>query len=96
MLGVSTILLCNLILFAGRGVRDIGYVVADRFVPVPEMIPHLIVPDLKDFMVSSCDVLPSFNWCIALYLVCGQARYKFGCLQFCLLYSYKCNKYKDK
>lgn len=32
-----------------RGVRDVGYYMNGRFVPVPEMIPELIVPDLKDF-----------------------------------------------
>ncbi|XP_075980205.1 mitochondrial ribosomal protein L41 [Anticarsia gemmatalis] len=32
-----------------RGVRDTGYYQNGRFVTVPEMIPELIVPDLKDF-----------------------------------------------
>lgn len=32
-----------------RGVRATGYVMDGRFVPVPEMIPELIVPDLKGF-----------------------------------------------
>ncbi|KAJ8712201.1 hypothetical protein PYW07_005043 [Mythimna separata] len=32
-----------------RGVRDVGYNMNGRFVVVPEMIPELIVPDLKDF-----------------------------------------------
>ncbi|KAF9788884.1 hypothetical protein SFRURICE_018460 [Spodoptera frugiperda] len=32
-----------------RGVRDTGYYLDGRFVTVPEMIPELIVPDLKDF-----------------------------------------------
>ncbi|XP_013200966.2 large ribosomal subunit protein mL41 [Amyelois transitella] len=32
-----------------RGVRDTGYKLDGRFVEVPEMIPELIVPDLKDF-----------------------------------------------
>ncbi|CAH0720415.1 unnamed protein product, partial [Brenthis ino] len=31
-----------------RGVRDTGYILNGRFVKVPEMIPELIVPDLKD------------------------------------------------
>ncbi|XP_047522051.1 39S ribosomal protein L41, mitochondrial [Pieris napi] len=31
-----------------RGVRDTGYELNGKFVPVPEMIPELIVPDLKD------------------------------------------------
>ncbi|GJQ81512.1 hypothetical protein Trydic_g14665 [Trypoxylus dichotomus] len=35
-----------------RGVRDIGYKVGDKFVTVPEMIPQLIVPDLKDFKLK--------------------------------------------
>ncbi|KAJ8714938.1 hypothetical protein PYW08_004919 [Mythimna loreyi] len=32
-----------------RGVRDVGYYLNGRFVTVPEMIPELIVPDLKGF-----------------------------------------------
>lgn len=32
-----------------RGVRDTGYYLNGRFVKVPEMIPEIIVPDLKDF-----------------------------------------------
>ena len=32
-----------------RGVRDIGYKVDGKFVTIPEMIPDIIVPDLKDF-----------------------------------------------
>ncbi|XP_068617922.1 large ribosomal subunit protein mL41 [Battus philenor] len=32
-----------------RGVRDVGYYLNGRFVKVPEMIPEIIVPDLKDF-----------------------------------------------
>ncbi|XP_028041076.1 39S ribosomal protein L41, mitochondrial [Bombyx mandarina] len=32
-----------------RGVRDIGYNLNGRFVIVPEMIPEIIVPNLKDF-----------------------------------------------
>ncbi|CAG4951600.1 unnamed protein product [Colias eurytheme] len=31
-----------------RGVRDTGYELNGKFVSVPEMIPELIVPDLKD------------------------------------------------
>ncbi|XP_072945013.1 large ribosomal subunit protein mL41 [Epargyreus clarus] len=36
-----------------RGVRDVGYVMNGKFVTVPEMIPEIIVPDLKD-----CDLKP--------------------------------------
>ncbi|XP_031830417.1 mitochondrial ribosomal protein L41 [Nomia melanderi] len=32
-----------------RGVRDTGIKVGDKFVNIPEMIPELIVPSLKDF-----------------------------------------------
>ncbi|XP_068907749.1 large ribosomal subunit protein mL41 [Tenebrio molitor] len=32
-----------------RGVRDVGYYVGNKFVLVPEMVPELVVPDLKDF-----------------------------------------------
>lgn len=32
-----------------RGVRDVGYTLNGRFITVPEMIPEIIVPDLKDF-----------------------------------------------
>lgn len=32
-----------------RGVRDVGHYMNGRFVTVPEMIPELIVPDLKGF-----------------------------------------------
>lgn len=35
-------------IFLEMGVRDIGYKMGDIFVTVPEMIPSLIVPDLKD------------------------------------------------
>ncbi|GBP28401.1 39S ribosomal protein L41, mitochondrial [Eumeta japonica] len=31
-----------------RGVREVGYVLNNTFVTVPEMIPELIVPDLTD------------------------------------------------
>ncbi|CAH0400798.1 unnamed protein product [Chilo suppressalis] len=40
-----------------RGVRDTGYVLDGRFVQVPEMIPELIVPDLKD-----CDLKPYVSY----------------------------------
>ncbi|XP_022912775.1 large ribosomal subunit protein mL41 [Onthophagus taurus] len=32
-----------------RGVRDVGYTLDGKFITVPEMIPELIVPDLKGF-----------------------------------------------
>ncbi|RZB40150.1 39S ribosomal protein L41, mitochondrial, partial [Asbolus verrucosus] len=35
--------------FLERGVRDVGYYVDGKFVLVPEKVPELIVPDLKDF-----------------------------------------------
>ncbi|KAI4471676.1 mitochondrial ribosomal protein l41 [Holotrichia oblita] len=35
-----------------RGVREVGYKEGDKFVTVPEMIPQLIVPDLKDFKLK--------------------------------------------
>jgi hypothetical protein len=38
--------------FVERGVRDVGYYVGNKFVLVPEMVPELVVPDLKDFEVS--------------------------------------------
>ncbi|XP_026756280.2 39S ribosomal protein L41, mitochondrial [Galleria mellonella] len=31
-----------------RGVRSTGYYMGEQFIKVPEMIPELIVPDLKD------------------------------------------------
>ncbi|KAI8439264.1 hypothetical protein MSG28_013101 [Choristoneura fumiferana] len=40
-----------------RGVREVGYHMDGRFVPVPEMIPELIVPDLKD-----CDLKPYVSY----------------------------------
>ncbi|KAM3965842.1 mitochondrial ribosomal protein L41 [Aphomia sociella] len=40
-----------------RGVRDVGYNLNGRFVTVPEMIPELIVPDLKD-----CDLKPYVSY----------------------------------
>ncbi|XP_061718973.1 large ribosomal subunit protein mL41 [Cydia pomonella] len=40
-----------------RGVRDVGYYLDGRFVTVPEMIPELIVPDLKD-----CDLKPYVSY----------------------------------
>ncbi|XP_045774820.1 39S ribosomal protein L41, mitochondrial [Maniola jurtina] len=40
-----------------RGVRDVGYYLNGRFVKVPEMIPELIVPDLKD-----CDLKPYVSY----------------------------------
>lgn len=40
-----------------RGVRDVGYVLNGRFVSVPEMIPELIVPDLKD-----CELKPYVSY----------------------------------
>ncbi|KAI5637554.1 mitochondrial ribosomal protein l27 domain-containing protein [Phthorimaea operculella] len=40
-----------------RGVRDTGYFLNGRFVKVPEMIPELIVPDLKD-----CDLKPYVSY----------------------------------
>lgn len=40
-----------------RGVRDVGYYMSGRFVPIPEMIPELIVPDLKD-----CDLKPYVSY----------------------------------
>lgn len=40
-----------------RGVRDIGYYMNGRFVEVPEMIPELIVPDLKD-----CELKPYVSY----------------------------------
>ncbi|XP_053610451.1 large ribosomal subunit protein mL41 [Plodia interpunctella] len=40
-----------------RGVRTTGYVLNGRFVEVPEMIPELIVPDLKD-----CDLKPYVSY----------------------------------
>ncbi|XP_023937266.1 39S ribosomal protein L41, mitochondrial [Bicyclus anynana] len=40
-----------------RGVRDVGYYLNGRFVQVPEMIPELIVPDLKD-----CDLNPYVSY----------------------------------
>ncbi|KAJ0174755.1 hypothetical protein K1T71_009863 [Dendrolimus kikuchii] len=40
-----------------RGVRDVGYTLDGRFVTVPEMIPELIVPDLKD-----CDLKPYVSY----------------------------------
>ncbi|XP_017775155.1 PREDICTED: 39S ribosomal protein L41, mitochondrial [Nicrophorus vespilloides] len=35
-----------------RGVRDVGYTLNGTFYTVPEMIPELIVPDLKDFKLK--------------------------------------------
>lgn len=35
-----------------RGVRDVGYKIDGKFVPIPEMIPDIIVPDLKDFKLK--------------------------------------------
>ncbi|KAF5281957.1 hypothetical protein FQA39_LY00481 [Lamprigera yunnana] len=35
-----------------RGVRDVGYRLDGKFVTVPEMIPELIVPDLKGFKLK--------------------------------------------
>ncbi|KAG6455086.1 39S ribosomal protein L41, mitochondrial [Manduca sexta] len=35
-----------------RGVRAVGYTLDGKFVTVPEMIPELIVPDLKDFRLK--------------------------------------------
>nr|XP_022912774.1 39S ribosomal protein L41, mitochondrial isoform X1 [Onthophagus taurus] len=35
-----------------RGVRDVGYTLDGKFITVPEMIPELIVPDLKGFNVK--------------------------------------------
>lgn len=40
-----------------RGVRDTGYMLDGRFVKVPEMIPEIIVPDLKD-----CDLKPYVSY----------------------------------
>lgn len=40
-----------------RGVRDVGYTLNGRFITVPEMIPELIVPDLKD-----CDLKPYVSY----------------------------------
>lgn len=40
-----------------RGVRDVGYFLDGRFVPVPEMIPELIVPDLTD-----CELKPYVSY----------------------------------
>ncbi|XP_049876203.1 39S ribosomal protein L41, mitochondrial [Pectinophora gossypiella] len=40
-----------------RGVRDTGYILNGRFVTVPEMIPELIVPDLK-----GCDLKPYVSY----------------------------------
>lgn len=40
-----------------RGVRDIGYYMNGRFVEVPEMIPELIVPELKD-----CELKPYVSY----------------------------------
>ncbi|CAH2236031.1 39S ribosomal protein L41, mitochondrial [Pararge aegeria] len=40
-----------------RGVRDIGYQLNGRFVKVPEMIPEIIVPNLKD-----CDLNPYVSY----------------------------------
>lgn len=40
-----------------RGVRDVGYILNGRFVQVPEMIPELIVPDLKD-----CELKPYVSY----------------------------------
>ncbi|XP_028171068.1 39S ribosomal protein L41, mitochondrial [Ostrinia furnacalis] len=40
-----------------RGVRETGYRLNGRFVNVPEMIPELIVPDLKN-----CDLKPYVSY----------------------------------
>lgn len=40
-----------------RGVRDVGYHLNGRFIPVPEMIPELIVPDL-----TNCDLKPYVSY----------------------------------
>lgn len=40
-----------------RGVREVGYKMNGRFITVPEMIPELIVPDLKD-----CDLKPYVSY----------------------------------
>ncbi|XP_059057773.1 large ribosomal subunit protein mL41 [Achroia grisella] len=40
-----------------RGVRDVGYNLNGQFITVPEMIPELIVPDLKD-----CDLKPYVSY----------------------------------
>lgn len=40
-----------------RGVRDVGYYVNGRFMEVQEMIPELIVPDLK-----GCDLKPYVSY----------------------------------
>lgn len=40
-----------------RGVRDVGYYMNGRFVTVPEMIPEIIVPDLKD-----CNLKPYVSY----------------------------------
>lgn len=40
-----------------RGVRDVGYTLNGKFYMVPEMIPELIVPDLKD-----CDLKPYVSY----------------------------------
>lgn len=40
-----------------RGVRETGYKLNGRFVEVPEMIPELVVPDLKD-----CDLKPYVSY----------------------------------
>lgn len=36
---------------ADYGVREPGYKHNNKFVEVPEMIPEIMVPDLKDFKV---------------------------------------------
>lgn len=42
-----------LYLYLERGVKDVGYVAENgRFVTIPEKIPDIIVPDLKDFPVK--------------------------------------------
>ncbi|VVC88098.1 39S ribosomal protein L41, mitochondrial [Leptidea sinapis] len=40
-----------------RGVRDTGYMLNGKFVPVPEMIPELIVPDL-----TGCTLKPYVSY----------------------------------
>lgn len=40
-----------------RGVRDVGYNLNGRFYTVPEMIPEIIVPDLKD-----CELRPYVSY----------------------------------
>ncbi|CAB3253158.1 unnamed protein product [Arctia plantaginis] len=43
------------------GVRDTGYYVKGRLVTVPEMIPDIIVPDLKDFDLKPKKIVTDFK-----------------------------------